>query len=177
MPGFINGSLDHSSVYLFSNAAPLRGAVKSDLSWLNITANHPSVNSVIDSLTYQDRDMSLMYERGPNSTVMFYLSTKISLYSGGNILVHRTFPGVQKNTKTYDPSTRLWFTDAPENSYYLYGPYVETFTKQSVVTLSSMKTATDFPTGDKLTTVSAAVLLISELAAIGKKFLFINTTI
>jgi hypothetical protein len=164
MPGFINGSVEHSSVYMYSSS--IQGAIKSNHTWMNITESHPSVNSVTDALAYQDRDMSLMYNRGPNSTLMFYLSTKIALKAGGYISVHRTFPGVQKTSKTYDPTSRNWFVNAPENSYYLYGPYMETFTKQPVVTLSSMKTATDSSTGDRLTTVSAGVLLISELAAI-----------
>lgn len=167
MPGFINGSLEHSSVYMYYKDSSISGAVKSNSSWLNITKIHPSVNSVIDALAYQDRDMNLMYNRGPNSTLMFYLSSKITLKSGGYISIHRTFPGVQKLSTTYDPSSRNWFVNAAENSYYLYGPYVESFSKQPVVTLSSMKTAIDTFTGDRLTTVSAGVLLISELAAIG----------
>ena len=108
-----------------------------------------------------------MYTRGPNTTVMFYLSTKISLPSGKYIAVHRTFPGIVKDEITYDPPKRPWFLDAKQNSYNLYGPYVETFTKQSVITLSTLSTTTDPGTGRSLTTVAAGVMLISELSSIG----------
>lgn len=115
--------------------------------------------------------MNLMYTRGPNTTVMFYLSTKISLPSGKYFAVHRTFPGIVKNISDYDPPKRQWFTDAKQNSYNLYGPYVETFTEQSVITLSTLSTTTD-STGKSLTTVAAGVMLIRELSSIGKNRYF-----
>lgn len=114
--------------------------------------------------------MNIMYTRGPNTTVMFYLSTKIlDGPTNSYVSVHRTLPGILKNSTTYDPTQRKWFTKAPQGSYYLYGPYVETFTRQPVITLSSMQPSTDPKTGAPLKIVSGGVMLISELAAIGKE--------
>lgn len=150
---------------MYSSALP--GAARNNQTWTKLTSSHPSINSVINALAFQDRDMNLMYTQGPNSTVMFYLSTKISLTSGDYVSVHRTLPGIVKNNNSYDPTIRSWFKKAPMNSYYLNGPYVETFTKQPVITLSSMKTGSDSETGESLQTVAAAVMLISELSTIG----------
>ena len=166
LQGFINGSLLHSSVYLYSSR--ISQAVKNDSVWTSLTNSYPVIDNVINALTYQDRDMNVMYTRGPNTTVMFYLSTKIALKDGSHIAVHRTFPGVQKDSTTYDSSGRPWFVNAPQGSYYLYGPYIETFTRQPVVTLSSMQPTTDSTTGLSLQLVSGGVMLISELASIGK---------
>ena len=166
LPGFIDGSILHSSVYMYSSALP--GAARNNQTWSSLTSSHASINSVINALAFQDRDMNLMYTQGPNSTVMFYLSTKISFNSGDYVSVHRTLPGIVKNNNSYDPTMRSWFKKAPLNSYYLYGPYVETFTKQPVITLSSMKTGSDSGTGESLKTVAAAVMLISELSTIGE---------
>jgi hypothetical protein len=44
-----------------------------------------------------------------------------------------------KNITDYDSTQRSWFSRAPVDSFYLYGPYKETFTQQLVVTLSSRK--------------------------------------
>ena len=82
--------------------------------------------------------------------------------------VHRTLPGIVKNDNTYDPTKRSWFIKAPKDSYYLNGPYVETFTRQPVITLSTRITSTDTNTGESLETVAAAVMLISELSTIGE---------
>lgn len=163
--GFINGSLLHSSVYLYSSAI---GPVRTNKTWSILAKNHSVINSVINALAYQDMDMNTIYCRGPNTTVMFYLSTMIYVKSSEYVTVHRSFPGVRIPLPSYNPANSPWFTRAPENSYSLYGPYLEEFTQQPVITLSSMKTSRDTVTGEKLTTVSAAAILISELAAIGK---------
>ena len=165
LQGFINGSLLHSSVYLYSST--ISRAAKNDSVWTSLTNSYPAIDNVINALTYQDRDMNVMYTRGPNTTVMFYLSTKIALKDGSHIAVHRTFPGVQKDSTTYDSSGRPWFVNAPQDSYYLYGPYIESFTRQPVITLSSMKPSKDPKTGLSLQLVSGGVMLISELASIG----------
>mmetsp|Transcript_20198 Transcript_20198/g.28960 ORF Transcript_20198/g.28960 Transcript_20198/m.28960 type:complete len:1519 (+) Transcript_20198:482-5038(+) len=165
LPSFVNGSLLHSSVYLYSSA--YQHAARNNQSWTELTSKDTSINHVIDGLSYQDRDMSLMYTKGPSTTVMFYLSTKIG--SGNDYTsVHRTFPGMVKNVTNYDAPNREWFKLAPIDSYHLYGPYVETFTRQPVVTLSSMKKSSVIGSDDSkpLTIVSAAVMLISDLVAI-----------
>lgn len=99
---------------------------------------------------------------------MFYLSTTIGS-SSNYTSVHRTFPGIVKNVSDYDASNREWFKMAPIDSYHLYGPYVETFTRQPVVTVSSKtkSSALGPELSKQLTIVSAAVLLISDLVSIG----------
>ena len=134
---------------------------------MNVMKESPAVNSVIKGLAYQDRDMNIMYTKGPNTTVMFYLSTKISLSSSSYVAVHRTFPGIVKNSTTYNPPTRPWFKNASQDSYNVHGPYVETFTRQRVVTLSTLSTATDAATNQTLSTVAAGVMLIDTLSSIG----------
>ena len=166
LPGFVNGSLLHSSVYLKSSSS--QRAARDNQSWADLTKQDPSINHVIDGLSYQDRDMNIMYTTGPSTTVMFYSSTRIGS-SSSYTSVHRTFPGIVKNVSNYDAPNREWFKFAPIDSYHLYGPYVETFTRQPVVTLSSKKTSSALgPEQSKqLTLVSAAVLLISDLVSIG----------
>ena len=159
LPGFEYGSLSKSSVYLYSSATGL--AAKNDNTWDNYVYSRNGIHQVINGLTYQDEDMQVLYERGPNTTVMFYVSTQIGS-SSNYMSVHRTFPGVKRNTTNYDPPNRSWFRNAPIDSYYFYGPYIETFTKQVVVTLStkSRTTALGTSSADRITTVSAAVFLI-----------------
>ena len=159
-------------MYLYSST--ISRAAKNDSVWTSLTKSYPAIDNVINALTYQDRDMNVMYTRGPNTTVMFYLSTKIALKDGSHIAVHRTFPGVQKDSTTYDSSGRPWFVNAPQGSYYLYGPYIETFTRQPVITLSSMQPSTDSATGLSLNLVSGGVMLISELASIGEIPIFLS---
>jgi len=108
-----------------------------------------------------------MYNRGPNSTVMFYLSTQLKYANSQYTVSHRTFPGktshhtrttvvtmiavhacmmcyhssgIRKKTTLqdkYDPTNRPWFINASSLSYNMYGPYVESFTGLYAVTLST----------------------------------------
>eukprot|EP01034_Spumella_vulgaris_P027036 gene27036-33697_t len=171
LAGFVNGSTSHSSVYLYSKK--YGQAARNDSLWnLYIHENNP-VLSVINGLAYQDQDMDVMYNRGSNSTVMFYLASSVLGADGVNYdVVHRTFPGIVKNISNYDSTQRTWFSKAPVDSFYLYGPYKETFTRQLVVTLSSRKMSTVRSTvhpnarSTPVTTVSGAVMLVKDLAAI-----------
>jgi hypothetical protein len=148
----------------------LASSARSDEAWNNFTTEYPAMGTVIDALAYQDSDMDVLYNQGPATTVMFYLSAKIGTSSSRYQSVHRTFPGILKNsTPPYDPPGRSWFKHAPENALNLYGPYRETFTRQFVVTLSSMKKsiALGSSPAQNITIVSAAVMLLSEITAIG----------
>lgn len=122
---------------------------------------------MINGLVYEDQDLQTSYAFGPNSTVMFYVAAKVLSYTanygystGDYYSIHRTYPGIIKNSTSYDGSTRPWFTNAPVGGFYLYGPYRETFTRQLVLTLSSKRY-----TGIA-TVVNAAVLLLSDLERI-----------
>eukprot|EP01034_Spumella_vulgaris_P027194 gene27194-33882_t len=171
LPGLVNGSTAHSSVYLYSSK--YGKAARNDALWTQYLQENNPVLSVINGLSFQDQDMEVMFNKGPNSTLMFYLASSVSMPDNSNYnVIHRTFPGLLKNSSTYDSTQRTWFSRAPEDAFYMYGPYKETFTKELVVTLSSRKTATvksNYFRGGKshsVTTVSAAVLLLKDLASI-----------
>lgn len=173
LPGFVNGSTEHSSVFLYSET--IGKAARNDSEWQSITSEFGSVNQVIDGLAYQDTDFSVMYSRGPNTTVMFYLSAEVT-ENGVRNMVHRTYPGIEKNSTSYDPSQRSWFKNAPVDSYYLYGPYRETFTRQLVLTVSSRQYVDSLPTsGASATVVSAAVLLIDDLRSVVNEVTYTNS--
>lgn len=155
-------------MYLYKGA-PLDYAARDNETWNNFVDATPAITIVIDGLSFQDRDMNIMYTRGPNTTAMFYLSTKIASSDGSYTSVHRTFPGVARPDAKYNAAERDWFKYAPEDAYHMDGPYIETFTRQAVLTLSSMKPSS--VSSQSLTIVSAAVMLISELASIGEESL------
>ncbi len=158
------GSIKQSSVFLYSSALDLHA--QSDTEWQNIENTDTAVDAVVN-LPYQDTDFDVMYNRGPNSTVMFYLSTQLKYANSQYTVSHRTFPGktshhtrttvvtmiavhacmmcyhssgIRKKTTLqdkYDPTNRPWFINASSLSYNMYGPYVESFTGLYAVTLST----------------------------------------
>lgn len=92
LPGFVNGSTTHSSVYLYSSK--YQQAARNNSRWNQIIHENNPVLSVINGLSYQDQDMEVLYNRGSNSTVMFYLVSSIKRPDNVNYdVVHRTFPG------------------------------------------------------------------------------------
>ena len=108
-----------------------------------------------------------MYTRGPNSTIMLTLSTQINLPSGDYFSAHRLFPGVVRNSSNYNPPIRPWFTNAIEDSYSLYGPYIGYFFKYPLITLSSRKVVQDPQSNQNVTIVAAADMAVSELSSLG----------
>lgn len=166
LPGFINGSLDASSVYMYSSTS--QRAVRNNSAWEAAVAGNSQLQNVIDGLAYQDIDSNVLYNRGPSTTVMFYLSAQVftSPAQTSYFSIHRTYPGILKNDTAYDPSKRGWFLAAATDGIGLDGPYRETFTKQIVVTLSSRKTSTALGASTPITVVSAAVMLIQDVAKI-----------
>lgn len=172
LPAFQYGSIEHSSVYLYSSTA--QHSLRNDSAWNTTFATHSEVKQVYDGLAYQDNDLNIMYNQGPNTTVMFYLSAQVFAANSSSssvpyYAVHRTFPGIYKNDSAYDPSRRTWFTKAPVNGFYLYGPYKETFTKQLVVTLSSkINTIITNAQGGRnaVTVVASGVVLLQSLSTI-----------
>eukprot|EP01033_Poteriospumella_lacustris_P011918 gene11918-8504_t len=165
LPGYLNGSMRHSSVFLFDKR--IGAAVRNTSAWNQQLNDHPDVDTVINALAYEDTDFRVLYETGPSSTVMFYLSAAVTPAgaSAPTHVVHRTYPGIEKNQSSYDPSQRSWFAQAPINGTNVYGPYVESFTKQIVLTLSSKKRRV-LQTGATVDVVAGAVLLIQDVASI-----------
>jgi hypothetical protein len=142
-----NGSLVHSSVYMYKSRAThggYSGAQRNDSSWDHVLQTHPVVQPLVDALAYQDHVFHDLYDprTGYNTTVFFYLSVQVcdSSCSDGYISLHRGYPGTVRNSSSYDPPSRGWFVHAPEDAYYMEGPYKETFTSLYVVNLSSRKT-------------------------------------
>lgn len=165
LPGYLNGSMSHSSVFLFDKR--IGAAVRNTSAWNQQLKDHPDVNTVINALAYEDTDFRVLYETGPSTTVLFYLSAAVTPAgaSSPSHVVHRTYPGIEKNQSNYDPSQRSWFVKAPINGTNVYGPYVESFTKQIVITLSSKKRRL-LQTGASVDVVAGAVLLIQDVASI-----------
>ena len=85
------GSPKQSSVLLYSSALDFQA--KNDAEWQQIEDTDPAVDAVVN-LPYQDTDFDVMYNRGPNSTVMFYLSTQLKYANMQYTASHRTFPGM-----------------------------------------------------------------------------------
>lgn len=137
LPDFQNGSLLHSSVYMYSKE--LKTSVRNDSLWNSFYSKTNGIRATINGLSYMDLDLQTAYAKGPATTVMFYVSAQVYTDLNSYVSIHRTFPGIIKNSTSYDPPSRSWFANAPENAVYLYGPYRETFTKQLVLTLSSSK--------------------------------------
>lgn len=160
---YTSGSLSYSSVYLYSTQTG--SSVRSDSAWNKTVAFSPDVPQIINALAYADLDMKTAYFHGSNATIFYYLSASLSTSGSGYTAVHRTFPGVNKASQQYDPTTRPWFAKSATNNIYLYGPYIETFTRQPVINLSSRQTAKS-QTGKSVTLVSAAVVLVSTLTDI-----------
>ena len=167
--GFINGSLLHTSVYLYSSAG--NKGIRDDKSWANITEEYPIVRTVINSLARQDQDFEQMYTRGPNTTIMLQLTAQIDVPSGQYVAVHRTFPGLLRNSPysgvVYNPPKRPWFKAAKENIYGVTRPYMGFFYKGPLLTLASKKVVTDPKTKRDITVVGSADLAVAELSSIG----------
>ena len=161
---FQYGSVEHSSVYLYEKDS--NQSARNDHDWINITTHDPQINRTIDAISYQDQDMNIMYNQGPNNTVFFYSSSKVENLSNNNYFsIHRTFPGVVKNMSYYDASSRSWFTKAPTESSY-FSAYKETFTNQLVINLSSKREFLEQSTNYRFTLVAAALVLLSDLQSI-----------
>jgi hypothetical protein len=173
-----NGSLKHSSVYLYSN---VRGALRNDSAWDDAVTDFSFIQPVIDALAYQDEPFNTLYTRGYNTSVLFYLSVAVGDEStaGGYVSIHRGYPGTERNSSTYDPPHRSWFQHAPIDDYYLDGPYKETFTGKYVLNLSSRKNISP-QVGAYLSlpqpsvVVSASVMLLDSLANIIRQNVYPN---
>ena len=148
-------------------------SIRDDIQWNNTLKEYPIVNSVINALAVQDGDAKLMYTRGPNTTIMLTLSTKISLvsssYEDHYLSAHRLFPGILRNRTDYDPPQRTWFKNAKDGSFYFYGPFIGGFYKYPLITLSSKKTIIDSVTKLPIVVVSAADMAVTEVSAIGEE--------
>eukprot|EP01038_Epipyxis_sp_PR26KG_P015339 gene15339-20670_t len=159
----LNGSIKHTSTYLYSNT--LGYGSQNDSQWSKILSKHTTASVVLNGLAIQDQDLSVMYNHGPNSTVMFYSAAAIlrngvtSAYS-----IFRSFPGTQLNlTDSFDPSDQKWFKKAPTNGLYLYGPFVEPSTGDYVVSLSCRDSSTVLGKSSYFNAVTGAVVSISTL--------------
>jgi len=184
-----DGSTKHSSVYLYSSQLNLHA--QNDSEWdriLNLNRDNGHGVEVLVNLPYQDIDFDVMYNQGPNSTVMFYLSTTIHYPGdkGDYSVAHRTFPGTMrsqmmdrvhdllssiqctyigiiKKATHYDPTGRPWYVNSSISSYNLFGPYVETFTGQFVINLSTRNSTTLKESGAHVDIVSASIFLLESL--------------
>jgi hypothetical protein len=168
LPDFQNGSLTHSSVYLYSSY--LGKSVRDNVTWSTLYANSNNLKRAIHGLSYEDKDMKVMYNIGPSTTIMFYVSASVrdDVVGGSSLFsVHRTFPGTVKNNSNYIPYNRPWFKYAPKDfGVYLYGPYRETFTQELTLTLSAKTTYSIGSSNTNIDVVNAAILRLSDMQQI-----------
>ncbi|RYH00549.1 hypothetical protein EON65_49190, partial [archaeon] len=139
-PGSGNGSLLHTSTYLYSSA--LGSAVKTIKKWNDELASSEALRDARDALAVQDEDQQVMFMNTDSFLTFLYLTAKVTASDDSYRVLLRTFPGVSKTSSTYDPTTRSWFKLSGREHVLLYGPYLETFTKQAVLTLSYKETLT-----------------------------------
>lgn len=168
----MNVSLESSSVFLYSKL--LGHAARDNSSWVSLKSQNANIDLIIKAMSVQDNDMKIMYKEEINTTTMFYLTAQIG--NGSDyVAIHRTYPGMAKNNDTYDPTLRCWFTHAPLNAVHLHGPYMDTFLRQGVITLSSAQHTQlrASSTSQPIKVVAAAVLLISQLQSVGNLNLFL----
>jgi hypothetical protein len=62
----MEGSIDHSSVYLYNSQT--RTAARNDSAWTSLLAANPAVASAIEGASFLDMDFRQLYNWGPNST-------------------------------------------------------------------------------------------------------------
>lgn len=160
----MSGSVDFSSVYYFNSSTG--AAVQNRTALAAAERAMPAIRGAVDASSLLDRDFRVTYFQGPNTTVMYYHSVQITPRGGDAYFsIHRTFPGIVKDNAAYDPPQRGWFRHAPLGAVYMYGPYVETFTRETVVTLSS-KQRLQLGSFASVTVVGTAVMLLRDVARI-----------
>jgi hypothetical protein len=169
--GYVNGSLSHPSIVLFSDRH--KQAVRNDSFWDQVVTESPEINNVVNGLAIQDHDMRLNYraENTENASCMYYLTARIeNMLTATTNIVHRIFPGILVDADivdSYNPTQKEWFQQAPINALYLTGPYLLSMTNTQVIILSSKKTV-DFPAGSRneqfITFVSAGMMSLERLA-------------
>jgi hypothetical protein len=161
-----NGSMQHTSVYLYSDF--YQQAVRNDSMWDKVVEESPEVTKIVNALPYQDLDLMTLYTRGVNMSSMYYQTSRVENFDSGRVnVIHRTFPGIALDDEKYgDPSQQDWFQKAPDNAAYLMGPLKEPFTGQLSIILSSRKSVTSHLHGQEQSVVfvSAAVVLLDRLA-------------
>lgn len=160
----LSGSMDSSSVYLYSTTS--MGA-RNDAAWDSLVSSNSDIEKIIDSLAFLDTSWKTLYTDGPDASLFYYLSVKTpaSSYSSNYNCVHRVYPGNARNDSSYNPPQRGWFRNAPTEGYYLEGPYKETFTGEHVVTLSTRRVVQSSTlSSSPVTVVGATVMLLSSLA-------------
>lgn len=134
-----SGSLLDSAVYIYDSGQQ-GGSSPSD--WTNyLQKGGGALNASIQATAVMDLDYQLFYSRGTDATLFFYTAVKIPIGSSGQyVAMRRTFPGLSlQSNLLYDPTTRPWFTNAPEGDIAFYGPSQETFTGKFVIYFSTKR--------------------------------------
>lgn len=178
----VSGSMQSTSVYVMFKNGSQAEAIRTTSKYNSVFSKYGDAASLVDTVGPQDLDMKTLFNYGPSSIKMFYLATVYPIsYSGSSersgipkgasyLAMHRTYPGILKESTTYDSTSRPWFQEAPINDFHVYGPYLETFTKELSLTISSRSSTLQpsaSPQGSKyITTVSAVVIMLKFLADI-----------
>jgi hypothetical protein len=172
-PSLQNGSVSHSSVYLYSSRT--NGAARSDSAWQAVINSNPNVSRVIDALAYQEIDFEKMYEGSYNQTLFFFSTAKV--YNGRNYdVVHRTLPGVNyvASLGGADPSKTGWYKLAPVNSFNVDGPYLNKQANTFVLTVSSRQDYQDSGPDYSIELVTSSIILLDEFINIVDSITYAN---
>lgn len=158
----LTGSLTSPTIHAAYSGAAANDAV----TWSNYLTVQPWLGVASQVLAVMSNDFATMYTQGPQTSLQMYLAVQINDPNLPGYSFRMTFPGYNLQDTTYDSTTRGWFSNAPEGSLYLQGPYVETVTKKKVVTLSSRSTVRSSGSQPKMTVVGAVVMQLSDLESI-----------
>ena len=131
-----NGSMEHSSIHLFSSSAK---AARNDCAWNSIVSTDSNIKRVMDALGIFDDESNIMYHRAINISSMIYISVSIKYSTGAYVNIHRSYPGVQKNSSNFDLWKRDWFAEAPVDAVHVQGPFASFFSKDPIFSISSKK--------------------------------------
>ena len=162
----IVGSIQHPSTFTFVSES---GHASGHEEFEAHLQKYSSLRTTIEALSAMQGEFSIILEAFSRSTVQIYVAAEIPDGEGGHQALRLTYPGYSLAGYT-DPSRRPWFRDAPESTFSLHGPYIESITKEKVLTLSTKRTFTSPANGGKeVTVVGAAVLHMPGLEDLMRK--------
>ena len=166
-----NGSVQHPSAYTFGS---LSGSGSEREQYSAHLQESPALRVTLNALAAMDGDFCSILRAHANSTLQIYAAVELpNETGGGHHALRLTYPGYNlqgigppglHRLDSYDPSQRHWFREAQEAAFALQGPYIETATKEKVVTLSVKRTFASAASGGReVTVVGAAVLHLRGL--------------
>lgn len=173
--GDFNGSMKHSSVYIYNTATGC--AVKSDQNFSDTLQAYPMAATIVNQLAFLDIDFEVM-NRLINSTVQMFVSSRLDISgvsgaaAGDYVAIHRSYPGLPKMTAyclpaTYDSTKRPWFKGALVDDIFIYSDR-NPFTNGLTITFSSRKDLTN------IQLVAAAAMNLDDIRPVLSNIKFLE---